>query len=65
MKKTLITAGCLLLLAAGIAGAREVPINPITSDVKDKIRESVKLVNNVDEQVAPKVKELEKVFELY
>ena len=26
---------------------------------------SVKLVNDVDEQVAPKVKELEKVFELY
>jgi hypothetical protein len=65
MKKTLIIVSGLLLLTAGIAGAREVPINPITSDVKDKIRESVKLVNNVDEQVAPKVKELEKIFELY
>ena len=62
MKRTIIIAGSLLLMLAGIAGAREVPINPITSDVKDKIRESVKLVNDVDEQVAPRVKELEKVF---
>jgi hypothetical protein len=65
MKKILIIAGGLLLLAAGLGVAREVPINPITGDVRDKIRESVKLVNDVDQQVAPKVKELEKVFQLY
>ena len=64
MKKILIIVASLLL-SAGMAVAREVPINPITSDVKDKIRESVKLVNGVDEQVAPKVKELEKIFQLY
>ncbi len=55
----------LLFFGAGYAGAKEMPINPITRDVKEKIQESVRQVNQVDDMVAPKVKELEKAVKLY
>jgi len=53
------------MVSGGVAYSREVPINPITPDVKDKIKESVRLVSNVDESVAPKVKDLEKIYNMY
>jgi len=64
-KNCLLICFCMVFLAVGAALAREVPINPITQDVKEKIKESVKLVGKVDESVAPKVKELDKIFQMY
>jgi hypothetical protein len=60
-----LIVGGLVLLTWGTVTAREVPINPITPDVKEKIKEPVKLVGNVDENVAPKVKDLENIFKMY
>jgi len=55
----------LALFTAGAVSAKEVPINPITPDVKEKIKDSIKLVSNVDDSMAPKVKELEKIYKMY
>ena len=65
MKIKLLLIASLIAFITGTVSAREVPINPITPDVKEKIKESVKLVNSVDESVAPKVKELERIYKMY
>ena len=45
--------------------AKQVPINPITSDIRDKIRESSQLISRVEENMAPKVNDLETIYKSY
>ena len=52
MKKTTAMMIGLLFTAAGFVGAVEVPINPITPDIREKVRESTELVGQVDELAA-------------
>jgi SMC interacting uncharacterized protein involved in chromosome segregation len=65
LKKILCLALGLVLISAGSVISKEVLINPITPDIKDRIKESVKLVGDVDSSIAPKVKDLEKIYEMY
>lgn len=43
----------------------EIPINPITPEVKDRLRESIKLVSTVEDKMAPSVTDLEKIMKSY
>jgi hypothetical protein len=63
-KKTAIMIG-LLFMTAGFVGAVEVPINPITPDIREKVRESTELVGQVEDTMAPKVADLEKIYKTY
>jgi len=65
MKRLVFIAGALLLFWAGAASAREVPINPITPDIRDKLKESTLLVTNVEDSMAPRVSDLEKIYKTY
>jgi hypothetical protein len=64
--KRIITFVCLsLFMAVGSSFAREVPINPITPDIRAKLKESTELIGKVEDKLAPRVKEMEKVFRTY
>jgi hypothetical protein len=52
-------------MAVGSSFAREVPINPITPDIRAKLKESTELIGKVEDKLAPRVKEMEKVFRTY
>lgn len=67
MKKLAKTAatyftGFVLTVNPMVAAAREIPINPITPDVQDKIRESYQVVSGIEEGVAPQFEKLEKAL---
>ena len=65
MKKLVLLIGCFFLTSIGPALAKEVMINPITPDIRDKLRESTDLVSHVEDTMAPKVTDLEKIFKTY
>ena len=65
MKKRILTLCCFLITLNGPALAREVLINPITPDIRDRLRESVELISNVEDTMAPTVTELEKIYNTY
>jgi len=56
---------CFLLTVSGPALAKQVMINPITSDIRDKLRKSTDLVSNVEDTMAPRVTDLEKIYKTY
>ncbi|RLC27981.1 MAG: hypothetical protein DRH32_09645 [Deltaproteobacteria bacterium] len=53
----------MLFPAAALAG--EVPINPITPDIRSKLKRSTTLVKNVEDSMGPKVSDLEKIYKTY
>lgn len=65
MRQAIATTVLLAMVVAGAAAARELQINPITPEVKDKIRQSAEMVGSVDDQIAPAVMELEKLYRSY
>jgi len=65
MKRLITLICCLTVFLAGPVHGREVPINPITPDIRDKIRESTELVRNVEDSMAEKVNDLETVWKTY
>ena len=65
LKRVILIASVLAMVSGGVAFSKELPINPITPDVKDKLKQSVDLVSNVDDSIAPKVKDLEKIYKAY
>lgn len=65
MKKTLLAMACLLLVIAGNAPAKEVLINPITPDIRDRLKKSTELVSKVEDGMAPKVSEMEKIYKTF
>ena len=50
----IITIGGMVMFAGAVTAA-EVPINPITPDVQDKIKKSVRLVSDADGNPSDKV----------
>lgn len=65
MKKLILSICCLLFATNGAALAREVMINPITPDIRDRLRESTDLVSHVEDTMAPRVTDLEKIYKTY
>lgn len=65
MRKHITIIAFLVFAWAGFASAREVPINPITPDIRDKLKESAELVGTVEDGMAPKVSDLEKIYKTY
>jgi hypothetical protein len=66
MKKAIIILlTALLIFPAGLSFAREVPINPITPDIRSKLKESTVLVRNVEDSMGPKVSDLETIYKTY
>lgn len=65
MKKLLLILFFISFFVGDTALAKEVTINPITPDIRDKLRESTKLVSKVEDSMAPKVNDLEKIFKTY
>lgn len=66
MKTNVFIIASFLLIAMGWpVSAREVPINPITQDIREQLRESTELIGNVENNMAPKVAELEKIYKTY
>jgi hypothetical protein len=65
MKKLILSMCCLLFAINGAALAREVMINPITPDIRDRLRESTDLVSHVEDTMAPRVTDLEKIYKTY
>lgn len=64
--KKLISILCFgLFFVGGAVLAKEVIINPITPDIRDKLRESTDLVSKVEDSMAPKVNDLEKIYKTY
>jgi len=64
--KKLISILCFgLFFVGGAVLAKEVMINPITPDIRDKLRESTDLVSKVEDSMAPKVNDLEKIYKTY
>ena len=47
------------------ATAAQVPINPITMDVKENIKKSVRVVSQIEDSMAPKVSEVAKLKKSY
>jgi len=64
-KKVFTITGFLLTAMVWSVSAREVPINPITRDIRAQLRESTELIGNVENSMAPKVAELEKIYKTY
>jgi hypothetical protein len=58
MKKISATVILFLVLGSGYALAREVPINPITPDIQNKLKASTELISEVEDTLAPKVNDL-------
>jgi len=65
MKKIATTLILFLVLGTGSALAREVPINPITPDIRNKLKASTELISEVEDTLAPKVNDLEKAYRTY
>jgi len=65
MKKTMTLLLFFLAMGFGSSLAREVPINPITPDIRNKLKESTELISKVEDTLAPKVNELEKIYRTY
>lgn len=65
MKKLISTLCFILIFVGGVVLAKEVMINPITPDIRDKLRESTDLVSKVEDSMAPKVSDLEKIYKTY
>ena len=65
MKKQILIVCCFLFAITGPSLAREVLINPITPDIRDRLRESVDLISNVEDTMAPTVTDLEKIYNTY
>ena len=66
MQKKILVAFCLMVLAMNTsAHAREVLINPITPDIRDRLKQSTALVRGVEDTMAPKVANLEKLYQTY
>jgi len=65
MKRIFICTYSILILWVSFAFSVEVPINPITENVKEKLKKSVELVSHVEDDMAPKVKNLEKIYKTY
>ena len=65
MKKAILIIGCFLVISGGPVFAKEVLINPITPDIRDRLRESTDLVTNVEDTMAPMVTDLEKIYKTY
>ncbi len=68
MKKMLmvitIAGGLWISLTATVLGA-EVPINPITPEIRDRLKESTELVGSVEDAMAPKVGDLETIYKTF
>lgn len=66
MKTTIfIITGFFVMVTGWAVSAREVPINPITHDIRAQLRESTELIGSVENSMAPKVAELEKIYKTY
>jgi len=65
MKKLISILFLVVFSVSGVGLAREVIINPITPDIRDKLRESTQLVSRVEDTMAPKVNDLEKIYRTY
>jgi len=65
MKKMTTLLLLFLVMGIGTSLAREVPINPITPDIRAKLKESTELIGNVEDTLAPKVNDLEKIYRTY
>ncbi len=65
MKRIITPLFLFLVMSSGNALAREVPINPITPDIRSKLKESTELISKVEDSLAPKVNELEKIYRTY
>ena len=65
MKRTMTILIFFLVVGIGYCLAREVPINPITPDIRNKLKESTELISKVEDTLAPKVNELEKIYRTY
>ena len=65
MKKLLLSMCCLFFTTGGSVLATEVPINPITPDIRDRLRESTDLVSHVEDSMAPRVSDLEKIYKTF
>ncbi len=65
MHKLIFIIAILAVITAPTLQAREIPINPITGEVRDKLKESVRAVAEVDSNVEPMVKKLQKSFKSY
>ena len=65
MKKLILILCFISFSAGGAVLAKEVMINPITPDIRNKLRESTLLVSKVEDSMAPKVNELEKIYKIY
>ncbi|ACL03810.1 hypothetical protein Dalk_2116 [Desulfatibacillum aliphaticivorans] len=62
VKAGVVAAGTTILFLAPPAMAGEIPINPVTPDIRDKVHESYQLVADVDKNVGPKIREMEKLW---
>lgn len=65
MKRIILIIVCVLVTTVEPTLAREVPINPITPDIRDKLKESTEMVSKVEDTMAPKVTDLEKIYKIY
>lgn len=68
MKKMLMAitiAGGLSIVPSGPVPGAEVPINPITPEIRDRLKESTELVGSVEDTMAPKVTDLETIYKTF
>jgi len=65
MKKLISILCFILFFVGGAVLAKEVMINPITPNIRDKLRESTDLVSKVEDAMAPKVNDLDKIYKTY
>lgn len=65
MKRIMTALIFFLVVGTGYCLAREVPINPITPDIRNKLKKSTELISKVEDTLAPKVTELEKIYRTY
>jgi len=65
MKRIMTLLVFFLFLGIGSVLAKEVPINPITPDIRENLKKSTRLIGSVEDTLAPKVKDLEKIYRTY
>jgi len=65
MKKMISVVCFLVVITTGPAVAKEVPINPITGDIRNKLKSTTSLVSDVEDTMAPKVTRLAKIYKTY
>jgi len=66
--KLLLTISILLSAAVfmvNVCFSTEIPINPITPSIKDKIKQTADSIKTLEDDLGPKVKELEKTYTTY